>query len=561
MIETTNIQKTEDIRIISTKIEFQDKLGRMIKGYLDRKNDKRDMPIVVISPGYGEITRDYVSTAYYLAYNNFTVIRYDCPNHIGESEGGIINFRLSDIENGLMAAINYAYKNFGKSEIGLIASSLSGRVAFKIANREKRIKYLLALTSVIDLKSTLSSLYKEDLIGEYKKGKRWGTLDILGFEVKDDFLDEVIKDNYADLNSTICDIENIKIPVSYLVAENDAWVKYKDIKMVYEHTHNKESKLIKISGALHQIQENPRLAKIAILKILRACLIYAKQKDKSLRKVSQPPIHYIVQQNKVEINTLKNIFTVKKSDEKKFWVEYLSKYLILIKSKDYQNLLSLIAQLFGGIKNGDRILDAGCGNGHFGAWLLCNMDILFKRTNSFFSYAGIDFAESALEDARRIHADLIRKLFPGDTTNKWLNNFTYSLVDLEENLPMQDEYFDKICCNLVISYLKMPSSALKKLYLKLNKGGRIVISSLKPYNDLSLIYKDYLDQNPSEEEISEGRKLLSSAGKIRHKEKYGHYHFYDERELEEIMKLAGFNYIKVYRGFGNQANIAVAEKL
>ena len=69
-----------------------------------------------------------------------------------------------------------------------------------------------------------------------------------------------------------------------------------------------------------------------------------------------------------------------------------------------------------------------------------------------------------------------------------------------------------------------------------------------------------MDNNSDLEYILEGRKLLSSAGKIRYKEKYGHYRFFDENELVDIMGKAGFIKIQVYRSFGNQANVAIAEK-
>lgn len=561
MIDAIQTKKMENAKIISTKITFQDKLGRNIKGYIDRADGLFGRPMVIISPGYGEIKRDYISTAYYLACNNFIVVRYDNPNHLGESDGDILNFKLSDIEHGILGALDYVEKEFGMKKMGLIASSLSGRVAIKLAGIEERIKYIIGLTSVINLKDTLFSLYKEDLISQYKKGKRWGALDILGFEVKDDFLKETISKKYDDLDSTIKDMETATIPVCFMAAGNDAWVNYKELESVYSHTKNKQSELIEIPGALHQIQENPKLAKMAILKIVQACLRCSDDTHEPTNKLFEPPISYIVRQNKAEIASLKTIFTVKKSDEKKFWVDYLSKYFVLIKSNDYQNLLSLAAQLLGEIKDGERILDAGCGNGHFGAWLLFNMETELKRSNSRFSYTGMDFTESALSDAEKIHTDIVNKIFSKDIGTLWLAGFNYVLADLEEDLPAQDMWFDKICCNLVISYLKKPSIALKNLHSKLKRGGKFVVSSLKPYSDLSLIYKDYVDQNLTEEDILEGRRLLSSAGKIRHKEKHGHYYFYDEKELIKIVEEAGFTNTKVYRGFGNQANIAIAEKI
>lgn len=560
MLDSIKMTKKEDITIISTKIEFRGLSGRRIRAYHDTQVENiADRPFVVISPGYGETKRDYISTAYYLVSNGFSVLRYDCLNHLGESDGDIINFKLSDVEESMLAALEYVQSEFSVKNMGMVASSLSGRVAFKIAPKNKKIAYIVALTSVFSLKDTLISLYKEDLLAEYKKGKRWGALDMLGFEVKDDFLEEAIKNKYEDLQSTVKDIKKIDIPICYLTAGNDVWVRYEDAELMQRSSTNKTSKVIKIPGALHQIQENPKLAKIAILRMVETCLQYDGMTKTAIGSLKEPPIRGIAEQNKEEIANLKNAFAITKTDEKNFWVDYLSKYFVLIKSRDYQNLLSLVAQLFGEVNETEYLLDAGCGNGHFGAWLLCNMEVAFKKNMISFTYTGMDFAETALSDARNIHRGIIDNIYSNNEIGKKIN-FNYILADLEEDMPLENNSFDKICCNLVISYIQNPLRVLKNLNSKLKSNGKIVVSSLKPYSDLSLIYKDYLDQNPEIEDILEGRKLLSSAGKIRHKEKQGYYHFYDEKELTDIMEEAGFLDIKVYRSFGNQANVAWGRK-
>jgi ubiquinone/menaquinone biosynthesis C-methylase UbiE/pimeloyl-ACP methyl ester carboxylesterase len=561
-IEIKKVPTNNNNMIESHKIEIKCPDGKRVKGYIDKKKGGKDnAPVVVISHGYGETKRDYISTSYYLASNGFTVLRYDCLNHLGESDGDMINFTLKDMETSLLNAIGYVRKNFKAANHGIIASSLSSRVAFKVVAKEKAVKYLIALTSVVNLQDTLFSLYKEDLMGEYKSGTRWGALDILGFEVKDDFLHEAIENKYEDLNSTIADLKHIDIPICYLVAGDDAWIKYKDMKTIYANTLNRDSKFITITNALHQIQENPRLAQMAILKMAGYCREYALGNNLSNAKLQKPSIRNIVVQNKIETADLKSTFFVTKTDEQNFWVSYLSKFFMIMKSRDYQNLLSLIAQLLGEIEDGCCMLDAGCGNGHFGAWLLLNINTTIQKNAAkvHFKYTGLDFAEDALLDARKVHADILSKI-SSTYAKKIKCDFEYIMQDIEEGTIFEDDMFDKICCNLVVSYLKDPERALKDLYSKLKPGGRIVVSSLKPYNDLSLIYKNYLDQNVTPEDILVGRSLLSSAGKIRHREKQGHYHFFSEEELEKMMARAGFIRVKMYRAFGNQANVAVAEK-
>jgi len=560
--DETKVNCMQTRAIKSVKINFVDNIGRRLVGYIDSVSGKRSSKhAVVVIPGYAETKRDYLSTAYYLACNGFLVFRFDCPNQLGESDGQVLYFKPSDVEIGLNAAIDHIELSCAVNKIGVIASSLSGRMVFKSAYYDKRIAYIIALTSIVDLRKTLFTLYKEDLVAEYKKGSRWGALDILGFEVKDDFINEVISKKYEDLNTTIDDVKKLRIPIAFIAAGNDAWVDCDDVKKVFNKAGHKGSKLIKMDSAMHQIQENPRLAQKVVIQMVSLCSEYSGGVLKDGESVKIPPISDIVKENRKEITDLKSYFTFTKKEEKDFWADYLSKFYVVMKSKDYQDLLSLILQLLGELKSGDKILDAGCGNGHFGAWLLCNIKdyVTQGKYDITVNYTGVDFAEKAINDAKEMHLNLIKQF---DTKNTVKNKLRlhYVVADLEENLNFTENYFDKICCSLVISYLTDFEKALRSLYSVLRPKGKIVVTSLKPYSDLSMIYKNYLDQETNLQEIMEGRKLLSSAGKIRHKEKKGYYHFFDECELERLLIKVGFKNIKCCRSFGNQANVAVAEK-
>src|SRR5690606_33308811 len=102
-----------------------------------------------------------------------------------------------------------------------------------------------------------------------------------------------------------------------------------------------------------------------------------------------------------------------------------------------------------------------------------------------------------------------------------------------KRLPFEDGSVDRICCSLLISYLKRPEYLLGELHRVLRKGGKIIVSSMKPYCDLSVIYKDVVDEARGEETLQSARDLLSAAGSIKMKEEEGHYKFYEKEELVE----------------------------
>lgn len=168
------------------------------------------------------------------------------------------------------------------------------------------------------------------------------------------------------------------------------------------------------------------------------------------------------------------------------------------------------------------------------------------------TYLGLDFVENRLKEGIRKHLHLLKKFR--------IINYKYVLADLDSPLPIENNIFDKVCCNLVLSYLKNPRFTLKELFRVLKPGGKILVSSLKPYADLSLIYRDFADQTKEKNELEEARKLLSAAGRIKQKESAGIYNFFSEEELRNLFNAAGAKNFSIQPGFANQANIALGDK-
>jgi 2-polyprenyl-3-methyl-5-hydroxy-6-metoxy-1,4-benzoquinol methylase len=125
----------------------------------------------------------------------------------------------------------------------------------------------------------------------------------------------------------------------------------------------------------------------------------------------------------------------------------------------------------GAVKVGEKILDAGCGNGR----------LLEALKDKEIEYLGIDNSRNLLALARRNYP--AQKFLEAD------------ILDLRA---LPDSYFDRIFCLAVLSHLPTRArriKALKQLSLKLKPGGEIIISAWNLNNNpryCPLIFKNIL---------------------------------------------------------------------
>ena len=206
--------------------------------------------------------------------------------------------------------------------------------------------------------------------------------------------------------------------------------------------------------------------------------------------------------------------------ETQFWSNYLKKYSILEKSVDYRAYLDLVGRLCGSLRPGALVLDAGCGNGLFGLWILREVwqRHALVAADQPLIYVGLDLTQRGLADALGNHLGWRQKLHQiAKARAVSPPGLQYFLVDFDrldeksnvaERLPFQEGTFDVICCSLVLSYLKRPQGLLSELYRLLRPGGTLVVSSMKPNCDLSIIYRDSIMANVTTEDLQAARDLL-----------------------------------------------------
>lgn len=145
---------------------------------------------------------------------------------------------------------------------------------------------------------------------------------------------------------------------------------------------------------------------------------------------------------------------------------------------------------------------------------------------------------------------------------------------LRLHLDFKKNYFDKIIASLFISYLFNPEEIFFDFYRMLKPNGLLLVSSMKPDSDISLIFTNYVDKvqhfdfgdtDIKSQDISllGAREMLNEAATLFELEEEGYFKFFEEKELVGMFKVAGFSQIQVHPSLGNppQALIVTGRKI
>nr|MDP8943441.1 hypothetical protein [Actinomycetota bacterium] len=184
---------------------------------------------VVILPAFGHPVDDLFLPSYYLRRNGFDVLRFDPRNHTGRGTGGIVNFRLSELERDL-AHVLRTRPATGRPLL-LLGVSMSAPVALKYAARTGDVAGVATLLGVVDAADTIQRATGA-AIGPYRRScptaERYQ--EPLGHRVlAREFIADMDANGYGGFEHTCADACAVDGPVHLIAAGRDEYV---DLRLV-----------------------------------------------------------------------------------------------------------------------------------------------------------------------------------------------------------------------------------------------------------------------------------------------------------------------------------------
>ncbi|MBN2159004.1 MAG: PilZ domain-containing protein [Spirochaetes bacterium] len=149
------------------------------------------------------------------------------------------------------------------------------------------------------------------------------------------------------------------------------------------------------------------------------------------------------------------------------------------------------------------------------------------------------------------------------------DTLSFGTKGIEFNINFNDSTFDKITASLLVSYLFNPDEVVFDFYRLLKPGGRLIVSSMIPDSDISLIFINYINKVWSfelsaeemrnrEQNLLAARTMLNEAAALFQLEEDGYFRFYTGEELVSMLQTAGFINIDVHFSLGDPPQAVIA---
>jgi ubiquinone/menaquinone biosynthesis C-methylase UbiE len=551
---------------------YENDRGEEMVAYVDVVGDPRGAPAVVIAPGWGKTKEtllplaETLLTTFRRAGQPLVVARFDGVRRRGESHNDpecrakgheSLNFTLSQGVRDVRTTIDHLEQTYGTQQAVLISFSASAVDGRRVVAIDPRIAGWVSVVGAADLQSALRVVTGGvDFPYGHQQGVKFGLQEILGLVVDmDGLLEDGIEHRLWHLEDARRDMSDMKVPVTWIHGRDDAWMDLERVRELLSVGDTSQRRLIEVPMG-HQM----RTSEMALDTFrLIATEVGDMLLDRPPRAV-RPDLAALETRRLAERARLRNATP----DLHEFWKDYLlgrdrSFGIDLMASMSpYEGMMSLQVERLE-LAPGHQIADLGAGTGS----LISHLTRRAKAPEGIRILA-LDFVGDALRRAR----DRARPL---EATGGEVRPIR---ADLAVNaggcmVPLADASVDAAIASLLISYLPEPEALIREAFRVLRPGGRFVVSSLRRDADTSRLYirgveelkagrgRELLGDQTPERVAEASRSFLNDAARLLDLEEEGVFRFYDEDELVEIVRAAGFRQVIAEPSFGDPGQAVV----
>ncbi|MBH0188862.1 MAG: methyltransferase domain-containing protein, partial [Nitrospira sp.] len=555
--------------LVSTRRECRNARNQMIVMTDDhaRHQISPSAPIILIVPGFGLTQTDYAPLSFSLAANGFRILRYDHTNHVGQSEGDILQITLRSMQSDLHGVLDFVRATWPSAPLTLFAEDIAARVAVKTLARSNSVAHLLLLNPVLNIDGALSAVYAPDAIGSYRQGVRRGIANLWGLNVNvDQFVSDAIAGDYTDVASSAADFARLTTPPILLTSPGS----HRPLENMFGPQLQTFSAMgtvpvivplqVDLSENSSVYDERHTAACRTILNLISAPLT---GNSPSLH-IHEPNMRDVRRQQQLEYERIRLRHHVTQAARSALWIAHLAQLSQLGHQPDYWALENDLFRRLLPLEPDMTILDVGCGEGDLVRIMLT--DLIYRSMyksglpDSRFCYIGAGYSQESLDLAKQYVTTFAQTLpfllTTGLPTDRFLNT-SWLHIDWHSPLPLTEGSIQRILCHLSLSFSPSPLHRLRHILRVLHPDGRAVITVLQPHTDLTTLFQRHLRTSAHDQDDASAQILLHHIGRLREAVRHGLLHSYERNEFTRLLVHAGADPIQIVPALGNQVLLAV----
>ncbi len=526
-------------------------------------------PIVVIAPGFGMTQTDYLPLSFYLAANRLRVLRFDFTNHVGQSDGDLLQTTLRGMQTDLQAVLDFVTTTWPAAPLTLLAEDITARTALRVLAQDKPVDQLLLLNPVLDIEMALSTCFQTSAAEHYRQGIRKGIANLWGLNINlDQFIGDAIAGEYIDIASMTKDLAKLvsqpvlvtspkthRLPHSLFGPQDQSFRTLgPSFTIVPLQTD--------LSNESNVYDERHANAFRAIIRLVAG----STAGSPPTAQPTEPTLRDIHQQRQLEQERIRLCHHVSQATRDALWVAQLRQTSEFSDLADYQSLQHDIYRQMLPLSPNLTVLDIGCGQSDFACTLFTNQ--LYQRshskeiTNPPLKYLGLDQSVETLTHAEHRISAVLRGLgmatiSPSITQSLTMSWLRYAWGDA---LPVTDHSIDRILCHLSLCFAPSPLTCIREALRALHQDGKLVLTCFQPHSDLAIPFRRHLRNTGSDEFGSSVQIVMHFFGRLREAVRHGLLHSYERNELVRLLLHAGAGPIQIVPILDNQLLLAVVEK-